>query len=386
MFLKKYQSFIVVILVVWLVLAGCTAPEESPAPTVTVEVPPEPTETAPPTATELPAPTNTAAPDPTATPVPYPSARGFHNLVYDSGSNKILLIGGSSEAFIKPLKEIWAYETASNTWSLVESIKSDHPTAAYVAEKGQTIIYTSVRVVSASEGKISAKLHSFDLASHTVERIEDESLPIGYAFSPLVYDSESKRVILFGGWILDDLNTYHNETYAYDPITNTWTQMNPESPPLERSFHMMVYHPTMDRVILLGGDFLFSAPDTDTWAYDFNSDSWTLLEAENMPPRSEGSSMVYVSSTDQVILFGGINEGVPQNDMWAFDHVENTWIELNPKNPPSPRAYHAMAYDSANDKIILFGGGITDNASDLTNDTWIYDPQTNTWTDMTPGN
>ncbi|NIV12839.1 MAG: hypothetical protein GWN62_16630, partial [Aliifodinibius sp.] len=45
---------------------------------------------------------------------------------------------------------------------------------------------------------------------------------------------------------------------------------------------------------------------------------------------------------------------------------------------------HAMAYDSNADKIVLFGG--SDVNGDEINDTWIYDPQTNTWTEMTPSN
>ena len=49
---------------------------------------------------------------------------------------------------------------------------------------------------------------------------------------------------------------------------------------------------------------------------------------------------------------------------------------------PSERAWHAMAYDSAADKIVLFGGG--PDKLNPTDETWIYDPQTNEWTDMTP--
>ena len=72
------------------------------------------------------------------------------------------------------------------------------------------------------------------------------------------------------------------------------------------------------------------------------------------------------------------------NDLWAFDHIENTWIELQPDNAPGARVMHAMAYDSNADKIVLFGGESA--TGERLNDTWIYDPQTNAWTDVTPGN
>jgi N-acetylneuraminic acid mutarotase len=72
----------------------------------------------------------------------------------------------------------------------------------------------------------------------------------------------------------------------------------------------------------------------------------------------------------------------PLNDTWVFDHVNNTWIELSPESSPSARAWHAMAYDSVNDKVVLFGGGEADYI--FKNETWIYDPQANTWTNVTP--
>lgn len=43
---------------------------------------------------------------------------------------------------------------------------------------------------------------------------------------------------------------------------------------------------------------------------------------------------------------------------------------------PAGRGYHAMAYDSESDKIILFSGqtGPYDDPRSLNNETWAYDP------------
>lgn len=210
-------------------------------------------------------------------------------------------------------------------------------------------------------------------------------MPVGYAFSPLVYDAESKKVILFGGWILAEDFMYHNETFAYDPVLNSWEQMNPEIMPKERSEHMMVYHQTMDSVILLGGEFDRPEPEYGTWSYDYNTDNWSLLEEENTPPDRLNSAMVYVDSTDQIFLFGGISGGVGLNDMWVYDYSANAWTELTPNGDvPGGRGFHAMAYDPVADKVVLFGGGTTNNPGEFGNETWLYDPQTNTWTNMTP--
>jgi hypothetical protein len=87
----------------------------------------------------------------------------------------------------------------------------------------------------------------------------------------------------------------------------------------------MVYDSTSGQVILFGG--LAQAgygnhPDTfcrDTGAYDLKANRWTNLNpGGNLPPAASDYSMVYDSTSGQVILFGGWARGVEFNDTWAF--------------------------------------------------------------------
>lgn len=34
------------------------------------------------------------------------------------------------------------------------------------------------------------------------------------------------------------------------------------------------------------------------------------------------------------------------------------WVKITPTKSPSARPYHAMAYDSDRDRVVLFGGGV----------------------------
>jgi N-acetylneuraminic acid mutarotase len=132
----------------------------------------------------------------------------------------------------------------------------------------------------------------------------------------------------------------------------------------------MVYDSSTGKVILFGG-----SGDTDlndTWAYDPAANIWTNLKPSgDLPSARDGHSMVYDSSTGKVILFGGSNESDPTfNDTWAYDPVGNTWTNLNPSGSlPSGRVGHSMVYDPTTGKVILFGGlgeqGIFD-------DIWAY--------------
>ena len=66
--------------------------------------------------------------------------------------------------------------------------------------------------------------------------------------------------------------------------------------------------------------------------------------------------MVYDPATARAIVFGG-RAGAFFNDCWAYSPATETWTELHPKlTAPSARSYAAMVYDTAGNRVILFGG------------------------------
>lgn len=80
-----------------------------------------------------------------------------------------------------------------------------------------------------------------------------------------------------------------------------------------------------------------------------------------------------------MILYGGTDDfdRATFGDTWAYDAETNTWTEVSPPSAPDSRAWHAMAYDLDGERIILFGGGPT--RGQFTNEVWAYDPANNTW-------
>jgi hypothetical protein len=72
-----------------------------------------------------------------------------------------------------------------------------------------------------------------------------------------------------------------------------------------------------------------------------------------------------------VIMFGGSGGSARPllNDTWAYGPISNTWKSIKPAGAaPSVRAFQSMAYDSATNIVIMFGGA-TNNWTFL-NDTW----------------
>lgn len=108
---------------------------------------------------------------------------------------------------------------------------------------------------------------------------------------------------------------------------------------------------------------------------------WRNETPPSNPGAREGPAMAYDSTNGVVVLFGGYN-GAELGDTWEYDPVVNTWAMITPPSPPSARAYSGMTFDSANGVVVLFGGV---SGTGFEADTWEYNALANTWTETTPG-
>lgn len=212
--------------------------------------------------------------------------------------------------------------------------------------------------------------------------------------SPLLaFDSRTGQVILFGGFRLSGML---NDTWAYDPVANRWTNLTTATHPSIACTWCfatagMVYDSGADRVILFGGT---TGPDNnanETWAYDVTGNTWTQMHPTDFPWFNHDFSMAYDSAADRVLYFGGATITpdmyyVGTNATWSYDYTNDSWTLLGPATPPSARFGASMAYDARTDRTLLFGG--CTNGYELwpscamANDTWSYDYGSNTWTNV----
>lgn len=211
--------------------------------------------------------------------------------------------------------------------------------------------------------------------------------PRGYI--SMAYDAESKRVILFGGQTGDYhlSSSYNGETWAYDVTANKWTQMKPPSGPTGRAAADLVYDAESDRVILFGGGDRATWGLTDTWAYDYNTNTW--VEMAKGPEKHLGARLAYDAESDKIILFGGYDTSNSSdsyyNDTWAYDFNSNTWTEMKPTTSPPGRNYQAMTYDAKVDRVLMWGCLDIDRWKPVDESIWSYDFNTNTWQEIKPG-
>lgn len=183
--------------------------------------------------------------------------------------------------------------------------------------------------------------------------------------SAMAYDPAQHVVLLFGGTVAALGGAVTNETWAWDG--QTWQQLHPASspPPLPGT---MVYDTASGHIVLLLNQIQNGSVANEMWTWD--GTTWHQLHPATMP-EVLGASLADDEAHRQLVLFGGEvpfgHVGTRVNTTWTWDGT--TWQQQHPAVSPSPRTDSAMAYDAAQQAIVLYGG-ITDNGISFETWTW----------------
>ena len=330
------------------------------------------------------------------TPTPYPAGRLAHSMTYDSVLDLVIVYGGQIGRFDLDRKyDTMAYDVNNNNWTNLNPAIHPYPSSwgvmAYDSESEKIVQFGGIP----QNGWASNETWIYDSELNTWTNADPNNFPAMRSAHVMAYDSESDVVILHGGALgvednPDGVYVKYNDTWAYDYNTNTWTNMNPTGLDVGLSEAQMTYDSESDRIIMFGGYFVYPYDDpqpeyfsTKTWAYDYNTNTWENITTTIHPAPRYDHALAYDSESDRVILVGGWTYGNYDlwNETWAFDYNTKTWENMNPTNNPKKIA-HKMAYDSESDLVILFGGLKETEEDTFSNDIYTYDYNTNTWTLM----
>ncbi|MCI4347418.1 MAG: PKD domain-containing protein, partial [Thermoplasmata archaeon] len=132
---------------------------------------------------------------------------------------------------------------------------------------------------------------------------------------------------------------------------------------------VMTWDATDGYVLLFGGESA-SGILSDSWTY--LNGTWTNITASTVgsPPGLFAGGMAFDPSSGNVILFGGENHTFKnQKQTWSYHSKHWTNLTSSLGSSPSARAFPAMATDSTDAQIVLYGGQST---SGFVRDTWVY--------------
>lgn len=204
-----------------------------------------------------------------------------------------------------------------------------------------------------------------------------------------VYDPTNSRMMIFAGaqgvgtpapcqndmWVLQNANALGG--------TPTWVQLSASGgPPTARYGHASVYDPSTNSMIVFGGSDCASGLFNDVWVLS-NANGlggtpvWTQLSPGGSAPSGrEASSAIYDTTNNVMVVYGGDQgSSATLGDVWVLFHANGiggtpTWTQLFPTGTaPSARTGQSAVYDSANNRMMVFGG--VNSAGTVLADTWI---------------
>ncbi|MFX1483831.1 MAG: Kelch repeat-containing protein [Promethearchaeota archaeon] len=305
-----------------------------------------------------------------------PEARGAHSMVFDPYNEMVVVFGGTSmEGGLHSLGETLTYSYPSNQWARLTctanpSARSNHA-MVYCNSTNEIILYG---------GFGTTDTWSFSCETQIWSEIVTSTNPGVHHSLALAYDPLENVVILFGGF--NETGRETDETWKFDLATREWSELTPAIAPLARYGHVMVYDESVKLIILTAGNTATQGHQDDTWAYNATDNTWTELIPTGKPDPLKWPSMTYDSANQKCILFGGQIGDNAVDRTWVYDALMNTWTRQYPDLSPQERINTGLAYDSVQNVTILFGGL---SAGTTLDDTWSYSYESDTWTKMDLG-
>jgi hypothetical protein len=143
----------------------------------------------------------------------------------------------------------------------------------------------------------------------------------------------------------------------------------------------MVFDTTNNVAVLFGG-YGNEVTHSDTWIFDYSTTTWTEMSPTTHPSGRYGPCMFYDAENERTMLFSGNALDGMNPDMWEYNYTTDEWNEIVEYPQPLGRKWGSMTYDSDNQVGLLFGGDCND--PEFVDDTWVFNCSTNEWQEMAP--
>lgn len=211
------------------------------------------------------------------------------------------------------------------------------------------------------------------------------------------------RMLVWGGNVN---NTTTKTGLIYDPLYQSWSNINPTGTPTQRTRYAGFWtgnsasDPKFDNMLIVWGGSDHGKFINTGAIYNPASNSWSPISGTNAPSvRAEAvgvnnnpqNSNLGVWTGKEMIIWGGWSDdgsgnGITLGDGAAYNPSTDSWRKLSSVGAPSPRSGSAVVWTGS--EMIVWGGvynGPVAGSSDSTimtnlGDGAIYHPSSDTWT------
>ncbi|MEL6338378.1 MAG: hypothetical protein AAFQ65_00560 [Myxococcota bacterium] len=266
-----------------------------------------------------------------------PSGREYPALTFANGLNGILMYGGGRGNDCVTgdcLGDLWLWD--GSTWIALTEGEPDYPPSR---DRMVSIYHDGLgRFLMFGGFALGEPLNDFWMWSGASWLEATSFGPSARFRSSATYDPAQDRLYLFGGLDPDnvcnpkDATTSHcGDLWSWD-VANGWVDRTPAQPsdPEPRSAPAVAFDTNRNRLVLYGGagcavGVCTNATCGETWEFDPEG-SWTRMTSTNNPPALSRHAMVYDEARERVVLFGGVTDANPGSAPCGTDGVSNeTW-------------------------------------------------------------
>ena len=331
-----------------------------------------------------------------------PIARFGAGMVFDSIRNKFVIFGGRSTTNYD-LADTWEWDPTSGaftdrTGSSVAPVGRSQHSMVFEKSTGKVLLFGGGLAGTDYNGiGISlafADTWEWNPATGAWAQLAPAKAPSARHDSAMVWDSKRSRAVLFGGMQKDQADvdgTPMQDTWEWDPAKPGWTERKATGvEPSARYGHAMAYDPVRGLIVLVGGGDSNTGKTSsdlgqnalaDVWDWDPIAGTWaqrlTGIEP-NLPAGRLYASLVTDSSQGRLDLVAGLvwqdstDSALASAELWQLDPPQATFSNpTRPRDAPSGRYRHAMAFYPATGKTYVFGG--QDSKAQMLNDLWEWD-------------
>jgi hypothetical protein len=301
-----------------------------------------------------------------------PSPRTEVGMAYDARRGRVVLYGGAASG-IAGGRETWEWD--GSEWTRITPAGPDPGTRA-----GHSMAYDAARgriVLFGGQGASPLDRTTWEWDGRAWSLVAVSTPPPGRYRHGMAFDASRGRVVLFGGRT-DVYNSAFSDVWEFDGTG--WTERSPAgAAPSARYDLTLAYDAARERVVLFGGRAIVAGsqvPEQDLREWD--GTSWTLVTpvAGSAPGVREGHAVAYDLVARSMLVFGGLDvytgTGLAEDETWEWNGA--AWRDRTPRTGPPGRHDHAMAFDAARGRVVLFGGwSYAGGSNPWMNDLWEWD-------------
>jgi hypothetical protein len=332
-----------------------------------------------------------------------PSDRFGHASCFDSQGHRLIVMGGQkADGSLDSCVYALDLTSCTQTWSLINTSGT-----APKPRKEHTIIYDPIGnriVVFGGEGETfhgSTEVDTtfgdvwfLNLATYAwTKPTTTGTKPCPRSGHTAIFDPVTRRMRIYAGE-LGGGSGYTVDIYNLNLATLAWSRNVPPPSCYNNSsctivgdacgsswppavwYHVAIYDPGTARMVIHGGTYASDPAIGELWETPGTCggpQGWCEIYDDLTPPKRENHRAAYDSRRGRMLIFGGDSTSLggsadTTSDVWALQRPSNVWSRLSPSGTaPDRRSFSAAVYDSANDRMVIFGGS---DGQKVFGDTW----------------